>query len=138
MTDFFGRMIVGQHLIGGTEYMFEASQPLWLRAMSLFHLFVPVLLVWAICRLGYDKRGWKLESVIVWLILPLSFVAAAPEKNLNWLWSPFGIEQTLISPGHYLLFCMFAYPAILFWPTHRALLSWAKKRRIPILPDHDL
>ena len=137
MMDFFGRLILGQHVIGGTEYMFEAAEPLWLRAMSLFHIFVPVLLIWAIWRLGYDKRGWKLESVLIWLILPLSYLAASPEKNLNWLWSPFGVEQTLVPPGYYLLFCMFAYPAVLFWPTHRALLKWARSRRVPILPDPD-
>jgi len=137
MIDFFGRMILGQHLIGGTEYMFEASQPVWLRGLSLFHLFIPVLLIWSIWRLGYDRRGWKLESVIVWSILPLSFVAAPPEKNLNWLWSPFGIEQTLMTPAYYLLFCMFAYPAVLFWPTHRALLGWARRQGVPVLPDRD-
>jgi len=132
--DFFGRMLLGQHLIGGTEYMFDASQPIWLRGMSLFHIVVPVLLIWSIWRLGYDKRGWKLESVIIWLILPVSYVAAGPEMNLNWLWAPFGIEQTLTTPANYLLFCMFAYPAVLFWPTHRALLRWARGRKILIFP----
>ena len=137
MVDFFGRLILGHHLIGGTEYMFEAAQPLWLRGLSLFHVFVPVLLVWAIWRLGYDRRGWWLETVLLWLILPLSFVAAPPPDNLNWLWSPFGIEQTWIEPGYYLLFSMIAYPAVLFWPTHRLLLGWARRRRIPVLPnDH--
>ena len=137
MIDFSGRLIIGHHLIGGTEYMFDVSQPIGLRAMSLFHLFVPILLLWAIWRLGYDRRGWKLEAGIVWLILPLSFVAASPDKNLNWLWSPFGIEQTLVSPADYLLFSMFAYPIVLFWPTHRALLRWTRRRGIRILPDRD-
>lgn len=134
VVDFFGRLLSGRHWIGGTEYMFDTADPLWLRAMSLFHVFVPILLIWAIWRLGYHRWGWRLAAVLVWLILPLSFLAATPDKNLNWLWSPFGIEQTLIAPGHYLLFCMFAYPAVLFWPTHRALLAWARAKEIPILP----
>lgn len=133
-VDFLGRMVLGRHLIGGTEYMFDPTQPLWLRALSLFHIVVPVLLIWSIWRLGYDKRGWRLESVLCWLILPLSYVAASPAQNLNWLWSPFGIEQTLIPPADYLLFCMFAYPAALFWPTHRILLRWAQSRGIRVLP----
>lgn len=134
MIDFFGRIFTGRHWIGGTEYMFDAAEPLWLRGLSLFHLFVPVLLLWGIWRLGYHRWGWKLESVLVWLILPCSFLAAGPEKNLNWLWSPFGIEQTLISPGLYLLFCMFAYPVVLFWTTHRVLLAWSRAKAIRVLP----
>jgi len=132
MIDFLGRIVLGTHIIGGTEYMFVTAEPLWLRSMSLFHVFVPVLLIWAVWRLGYDRRGWKLESVIVWFILPLSFVAAPPEKNLNWLWAPFGIDQTLMSPAYYLLFCMFAYPLVIFWTTHRLLLWWARRRGIRI------
>ena len=135
MIDFFGRLLAGRHLIGGTEYMFDATQPIWLRSMSMFHIFVPVLLLWGVWRLGYDRRGWQLESVIVWLVLPLSFVAASPEMNLNWLWSPFGVEQTLMTPANYLLFCMFAYPAVLFWPTHRLLLAWSRRKNIAILPS---
>lgn len=134
MVDFFGGLTIGMHLIGGTEYMFEADKPLWLRSMSFFHIFVPALLIWSIWRLGYDRRGWKLQSVLAWIILPASYLAAVPEKNLNWLWSPFGVEQTLIDPAYYLLFCMFAYPAVLFWPTHRLLLAWSRWRGIPVLP----
>ena len=134
MIDFFGRLALGFHPIGGTEYMFDSSQALWVRAMSLFHLFVPILLIWAILRLGYDRRGWRLESILCWLILPASFVAAPPSDNLNWLWSPFGIEQTVMSAPSYLLFCMFAYPVVIFWPTHRLLLRWARRRNLDEIP----
>jgi hypothetical protein len=36
--DWIGRLILGFHPIGGTEYMFDQSKPWWLRALSLFHL----------------------------------------------------------------------------------------------------
>ena len=134
MVDYFGRLALGLHLIGGTEYMFEASQPWWLRAMSLFHIFVPALLIWPIWCLGYDRRGWQLEAALAWLILPLSFVIGLPEDNLNWLWAPFGIEQTLMTPEQYLLFCMLAYPVLLFWPPHRLLLWWSTRQGVPIQP----
>lgn len=134
MIDFFGRMLLGFHLIGGTEYMFDSAQAYWVRGMSLFHIFVPVILLWAIWRLGYDRRGWLLQSGIAWLILPVSFLAAAPDKNLNWLWAPFGVPQTLVSPPHYLIFCLFAYPLVVFWTTHRLLLWWVRHNGRPVLP----
>jgi hypothetical protein len=114
--------------------MFDPGQPWWLRGLSLFHVFVPVLLVWAIWRLGYDRRGWLLQSAVAWLVLPLSFMAAEPEKNLNWLWAPFGVPQTWLSPPAYLVLCMLAYPALVFWPTHKLLLAGMHRFRRPILP----
>ena len=57
--DFFTRLIAGRDVIGldATGYMFDAALPLWLRALSLFHVFLPLLLLWTVRRLGYDPRA---------------------------------------------------------------------------------
>ena len=47
-----GRLFLGLHYPGGTAYMLDASFPLWLRLFSLFHIFVPVIILWALFRLG--------------------------------------------------------------------------------------
>src|SRR5437762_3483576 len=52
--DFFSRLIFGVDAIGLAHYMFDARRPLYLRALSLFHVAVPVLLLWMLYRLGYD------------------------------------------------------------------------------------
>lgn len=120
MADFFTRLVAGFHPIGGTEYMFNAAKPLLLRSLSLFHVVVPLLLVWALWRLGYDRRGWRLQTLITWVVLPLSFLAD-PARNLNWLREPFGVPQTLVPPWLYLLFAMAAYPLVIYLPSHLAL-----------------
>lgn len=127
--DFTGALLTGRHLVGGTEYMFDATLPLWLRLLSLFHVVVPVLLLWAIHRLGYDPRGWKLQTAVAWVVLPVTFFLTDPALNLNWLWKPFGIEQTLMPPWAYLLLCMAAYPLVLYLPTHWALWRWSSSLR---------
>jgi hypothetical protein len=43
-VDFLGRLLSGRHLTGMTEYMFDPKLPPWLRALSLFHVVLPVLL----------------------------------------------------------------------------------------------
>jgi hypothetical protein len=40
------------HWIGGTEFMFDPHLPLLVRVLSLFHMVTPVILVWAVWRLG--------------------------------------------------------------------------------------
>ena len=126
-VDFLGRLIAGFHLIGGTEYMFESSGPLAIRALSLYHLVVPVLLIWAVRRVGYDRRGWKLQSLLTWIILPVSYLVGDPERNLNWLWAPFGVSQTLMPPTLFLCLMMAVFPVALFWPTHLVLQTILKK-----------
>ena len=118
VLDFLSAWLLGSHLTGGTEYMFDPAQPRWLRAMSLFHIVIPPLLLWGVYRLGYDRRGWKLQVVIAWLLLPVSYLLADPALNINWVWRPFGLTQSLMSPQAFVLFMMLAYPVIVVFPTH--------------------
>jgi hypothetical protein len=76
------RLITGAHLIGGTEYMWDPQWPLVTRLMSCYHVILPVLLVSALRRIGYDPRGYLLQSA-----LAIAGVAAGrlfgPAANIN-------------------------------------------------------
>lgn len=124
VVDLFGRLLVGVHPIGGTEYMFDAAEPLGLRLLSLFHLTMPPLLLWALARLGYDRRAFKLQTALAWVALPLSFWLTPPADNINWVWGPFGNVQSLLPAPLYLAACLLLYPALLFFPTHLILSRW--------------
>lgn len=125
-VDFASGLLAGVHPVGGTEYMFDAAKPIWLRGLSLFHLWTVPLLVWLVRRVGYDRRGWRLQTAIAGVLFPAGVVAASPEENLNWMYAPFGLSQTWLPP---LLFAFVAVPIaalLLFWPgdwiTRRFLL----------------
>ncbi len=124
VVDFLSAWLLGSHLTGGTEYMFDSGQPRWLRAMSLFHIVIPPLLLWGVYRLGYDHRGWKLQTMIAWLLLPASYLLTGPALNINWVWQPFGLTQSLMPPRTFVLFMMLAYPVIVVFPTHLLLSHW--------------
>ena len=66
--DLVWALVSGGHVTGGTEYMFDVQVPLFLRLMSLFHIVTPPLLLWAIWKLGYDKRGWKYQTLTAWIV----------------------------------------------------------------------
>jgi hypothetical protein len=51
-------------LIAGVGYMWDKKYPLWLRLMSFYHALLPALLLWAMSRVGYDRRGLKLQAGI--------------------------------------------------------------------------
>src|SRR5437867_9946396 len=47
--------VVGLRLTGITDYMFDQGIPLFARFLSLFHFWLPILLVWLVWRLGYVR-----------------------------------------------------------------------------------
>lgn len=125
--DYFGALLLGFHPVGGTEYMFDPSEPLWLRALSLFHLWTVPFLAWLVRRVGYDARGWKLESVVALVLFPLGQLVGTPEQNLNWMWRPFGVEQVWMPP---LVFAFVAVPlasVLLFLPGDRVARRIARQ-----------
>lgn len=126
VVDFMSGALLDNHLIGGTEYMFDTAVSPWLRSLSLFHVVIPPLLVFAIFRLGYDPRGLKLETAVIWVLLPVTYVLTPAELNINWLDSPFGVPQEVFPPLVFAAIMMVAYPVILFLPTH-----WFLKRTMP-------
>lgn len=128
IVDFTAALLFRLHPIGGTEYMFDVAEPLWLRSLSLFHVMVPILLVWSLARLGYDPRGLRLQTGIACVVLPFCFFFTDPALNLNWLHGPFGLRQTLMPPAAYLLFCLLAYPLVLYLPSHGLLSAWQRRR----------
>ncbi len=82
--DVLWRLLFGKHLFGGTEYLWDAHFPLWVRMLSLFHVALPLLLLWALRRTGYDRRGWILQSAIAAPIL-VAARFADPVKNINYV-----------------------------------------------------
>jgi hypothetical protein len=80
--DLGGRLLLGRHLIGGTEYMWEPQWPLFTRLLSLYHLALPVTLVVALRRTGYDPRGYWLQSAIAVAGVSLGRLFG-PQANIN-------------------------------------------------------
>jgi hypothetical protein len=124
--DLLGALLLGRHLIGGTEYMFDPGVPLPLRLLSLFHVITPPLLLWAIRRLGYDQHAWKYQTLTVWVVVPINYFWR-PEYDINWARGPLGTEQHVVPGFLYLATYLIVVPALVYWPAHLALRTWRHK-----------
>jgi hypothetical protein len=114
------RLLFGKHLVGGTEYMWDPRFPLWVRLLSVFHLFWPVLLLWALRHVGYDRRGWVLQSAIAAALLVLARFAA-PARNINFAYrDPLFRRAWGPAPVH-LAVILLGLVALIYWPTHLVL-----------------
>ena len=125
--DVASAILTGTHIIGGTEYMFNPAIPGYIRLMSLFHVFTPPLLIYAVLRLGYDRRGIMLQSGLTWIVLLLTFLYTEPVHDINWVFGLFGKQQTFLDPWLYLFLTMLGYPLIIYLPTHGFLMLGIKR-----------
>ena len=120
-ADFFGRLLTGRQIFGLSGYMFDPRKPLYLRALSLFHIVLPVVLVWMVSRLGYDRRAWALQTVLALIVLPVTYWLTEPAENINWVYGPGSKPQTWMRPLAYLVLLMIFFPLVVYLPTHLLL-----------------
>ena len=77
------RVISGHHLFGGTAYMWDPQYPLFTRLLSLYHLAWPVRVVVLARRMGYDRRGWPLQTGIAAGAVIVCRLFTPPAENIN-------------------------------------------------------
>ena len=128
----FACELFGIPLSGMTTYMFNQNNPAFLRGLSLFHGWLPFLLLFVVWRLGYDKRAlwawtglaWGLCLIAFFCLPPAGAVLSDPNipRNVNYV---FGTNdaaaQTFMEPHLYLVSFMAGLFAIFYVPTHLVL-----------------
>jgi hypothetical protein len=125
-VDLAGAVLTGHHIVGGTEYMFDPLLPLFIRLLSLFHVVTPPLLLWAIRRLGYDRRGWKLQTLMAWIVVPVNYFWR-PQQDVNWARGLFFHQQQGMPAWAYPLVYLVTVPLLVYFPTH-LFLDWLTRR----------
>ena len=118
IIDFLIGLIAGTSVIGLSAYMFDSKIPLSIRALSLFHVVLPILLLWLLYRLGYDRRALLAQTLLAWIVLPLSYFLTKPSDNVNWVYGLGGGTQKWLPAPLYLVLLMIAFPLVLYLPTH--------------------
>jgi hypothetical protein len=126
--DLIGAFLSGRHAFGGTEYMFDPHIPLLVRVLGLYHIVVPPLLLWAVRHLGYDARGFKLQTLTLWILVPIDFFWRR-EYNVNWA-RGLGHAQHIVPAWLYLLAYLTLVPLLVYLPTHFVLGRWAGRKRL--------
>src|SRR5215472_486651 len=126
VIDFFSNLI-GHPLTGLTDYMFMVDHSLFLRGLSLFHGWLPFLLVYLVWRLGYDWRALPAWTVVAWALLLISFFLMPPPRpdpgltpvNIDYVWGFSDTEaQHWMPPGIWVAALMVVLPALLYVPAH--------------------
>lgn len=129
---------LGRPVVGMTAYMFDEHIPRIARAISLFHAWLPFLLLYLVRRLGYDRRALPAWTLLAWTLIATSYLflpappAAAADPNtpvnVNYV---YGLSdagpQRFMPEWAWLALLVTALPALIFTPTHLCLRRIAPK-----------
>jgi hypothetical protein len=84
-VDYALRLALRRRITGLTDYMFEPDRLLLLRGLSLFHVPLPLVLLWMVGAYGYDAEvGLPGAIALAAVVLPWSRILSTPDKNINW------------------------------------------------------
>ena len=113
-----------------------ADHSLFLRGLSLFHGWLPFLLVYLVWRLGYDGRALPAWTVVAWMLVLISFFLMPPPRpdpgltpvNIDYVWGFSDTEaQHWMPPGIWVVALMILLPALLYVPAHFLLRGMMPK-----------
>ncbi|MEM7281171.1 MAG: membrane-associated protein [Pseudomonadota bacterium] len=120
-VSYFGRLLHLPKVTGLADYMFEEQSPLWLRAVSLFHVPLLAVIIWGPWRLGYDPGVLPWVVLISWIVLLLTRCLTDSERNINHVYRfPFSAGADL-APVKHMLVLMIGLPLLLQLPGHLVL-----------------
>jgi hypothetical protein len=135
-VDYFVELFLGYNLFNLAHYMFDASYPLALRALSAFHIPLPAIWIYYLTRYGYDQRAWYYFTLLYWIIIFITVTFTAPADNINWAFLPH-VHGYQIHPFLWaLLLCIF-YPLCVVLPTHYVFKKLFKSHRLFSLKYQD-
>jgi hypothetical protein len=137
IVDFLARA-AGFSLTGMADYMFDANRSLFLRLLSLFHGWLPFLLVYLVMKTGYDRRAFWSWTALAWLLLLISFFLMPPPTpnpglhpvNINYVWGMSDYAaQTWVPPYVWFAGQLIGLPLLAYAPAHFVLVR--------MMPDAD-
>jgi hypothetical protein len=116
-VDLVARLLLRRRITGLTDYMFEPERPKLLRGLSLFHVPLPLVLLWMLDAYGYESRLGLAGAVVLGaVVLPLSRLVSAPDKNINWTYG-LGAARSKWPAWAYVSALFVGFVAFVFVPT---------------------
>jgi hypothetical protein len=135
VIDFVGTAF-GYPVVSMTTYMFNASSSLLLRGLSLFHGWLPFLLIYLVMKIGYDRRALVYWTVLAWVLILVCFFFMPPPNpnagltpvNINYVWGfNDAAAQTLMPAWAWVTGMIVLMPILFFLPVHYVFSRWMPK-----------
>ena len=116
--DFFSILIFNHSIFKIAHYMFYDFVPLYVRGLSLFHVWLPPLLIWLLYRWNYNRKAFIWSSFLTWIVIPITYLVTEPERNINCVHSFIKAGQNILPEWMLLIIFMTVLPIFVYYPMH--------------------
>jgi hypothetical protein len=127
----------GRYWHAGTAYLWDERIPEIARMLSVYHLVLPMVLIFALRRFGYDRRALLLQTAISCAAFAVSWWWLRDVENLNYVnaW-PGGRVLFADTPGAHAFVTWSLLCAVVYVPTHWLWRRWCSSpREMPLWHD---
>lgn len=125
--------LFGLKITGMTDYMFNAKIPWFTLAISLFHGWLPFLLLYLVARLWYDRRALRLWIALNTALVLICYFWMPPAsaqlpnpkqpRNINYVHGfSDDVPQPWMPSCSWLLVMLIGQPVLFASPTHAVLI----------------
>lgn len=118
---FLVRLTTGVEIGEITDYILDPGLPLLLRALSLFHVALPVIWIGMLLRWGYDRRALWLQTMLFWGVVLGTYALTDIGQNINWVFLPARLGLSWLPESAWLLAYLLLVPILIYLPLHCAL-----------------
>jgi len=121
--DYFFHLMTGSPLFGFSDYMFDPDFPTFNYIVSLFHVWMPYVLLYALRIVRYNRLALLTQSAVGCIAILLSFLLTrdmyGPAGNLN---KVYGLSDTVpqswMRPWLWVIVVMGYCSLCIYAPTH--------------------
>ena len=127
--------LAGFPLTGLTAYMFNPELSLVARGLSFFHFWLPILVLYLVWKLGYDRRAFIGWTGLAWAAMLISYLFlpgpgdvlayANQPNNVNYVYGLGAEAQTWMPELAWLVVMLVGLPCLVYAPSHFALRWFA-------------
>lgn len=128
-ADLGGRVVLGRHPFGGTEYMFMESVPLPIRLLSFFHVALPLVQLRLLAVDGYDRRALPVQAALTFVLVAASRALGPIEKNLNYAFKIPVVGRSFEPAPLHVVLVSLGIVALVYLPTHALFVRLFKRAR---------
>lgn len=114
-------------LFGGTEFLLDSHVALWVRFLSFYHVFAPIVAIYAVQKLGYDRRGFRLQIAIAVVALVIGRLCG-PAQNLNFAFVDPVFHRSFGPAPLHLLVMLAGITVLVYAPAHLLCLRFLPQR----------
>jgi len=139
-VDYFFHLVSGKRLFGFSDYMFNANLTTYNKAVSLFHVWMPYILLYSLRIVHYNRRALVAQTLIGCMAILLSFLLTKDmfgrAGNLNKVYGLSDKEpQTWMSPWLWLIVVMAYCFLCIYLPMHFLFSRLFRKQKHNLAND---